>query len=180
MSEIINAQNEAVMAKEEALQQAPPPTTYYETEICTDEKYQAFIAGVHSIKEEVFKEMIQAYIDFYTTPGQTPKSTGKEYATGVITGIIGAGTCNDTRLVIDEVNGSRVNDEDINVSWDRLKRPDKTYYSVTLFKGVIDLINPDKFVFYKGMKKPGEVEIIFKALDTAGNVKYYGDISGLP
>jgi hypothetical protein len=187
---IANKSMASMAALYEFIEPAPPTAddnTYYRTGDCREPTYQYFIAGYHSIRESVFDEMINRQIEHAKKEYDVDfNANGKEICISKIAEQVDDEDCRSLKIIITTLRANVIDNSDISLTPPTIYSTTmhrQSYYSITLFKGLLDILKDEeieKFVFYKARKENYDLDVVFKIIDKAGNIRYYGDISGLP
>jgi hypothetical protein len=134
-----------------------------DTHDCNDNSLNAYYAGLHEISDGEFNNMIK---ERFGTTNPTHKKILR-------TALDLTKDCNEFCIGYTGDFYSATN-TDINVGVVAMKPNNR--YSIQLFKGIIQLFNPDTFYFSKGIDSYGNNAIIFRAVKSGTNV-YYGDLT---
>ena len=154
---------------------------------CTNQLYQAYLAGRHCISEDEFNRLTS---NFNSTPLE-----GKCFTRANIDTILSNHACATYYLEIgtdDPDTGLPNSNSDIKINVVEHGHRSKNQvfsvlktkaYSIELFQGIVEVFDPTLICFFKGMQVAGgtvdDFEIAFKAYRD-DDVVYIGDISGLP
>lgn len=132
---------------------------------CNNPADQLEIANKHEISQSTFEDY---HTNFWGTASPLHAPTSITWAT--INNLIQHANCNTHRLRF-EMDENDTSNNDVTVTLVEMLET-TVYYSIPLFKGIRQLMNAERFEFFKARNAENEYDIIFKAIG-AGTVKFY-------
>lgn len=154
---------------------APLPGQCQDQALCDDPVCSDTIRKLHDIGIDSFNAMRNRYDNTALHNGQP---VSKTKLTRLVTAA--AQACGDYRIMLndesEEADNSNVRCY-LEITSDKRADKVKAYYSVALFKGVLEAFpNADSLLFYKGEHADGCRDIVFTVM-VGNEVVYYGDMS---
>lgn len=134
---------------------------------CSDPACQGFLASYHQITEQDYNDMVEAFF------GTTVLPTFNLQVSNINLNV----SCDGHRV---EFNMNENNTNDNNEVVVEIKPGYEIVgkYSIALFKGIINLFEPDTFHFSKAKEDSGNKTLAFYATKDDAPV-YFGDLSSL-